>query len=228
MPHEPRAILFDLDDTLYPLRRFVLSGFRAVARYLAITHGVGERETFARLVHASRQHRGRELQACLRRLGLSDTLVAALVDVIRRHEPELRLPRASAEALAALRPSWRIGIVTNGFPDIQTRKIRALGLDDAVDTVVYATAWGSGGGKPEREPFVEALHQLGVEPARAVFVGDDARCDLFGASRVGMRTIYVAGAAGTACYADAQVKSLAEVPAVAESLVEPEWVPHVA
>ena len=30
-----RAIVFDLDDTLYPERDYVLSGFRAIARWAA-------------------------------------------------------------------------------------------------------------------------------------------------------------------------------------------------
>ena len=37
---ERRAILFDLDDTLYSYRAFVRSGFRAVACQLAVERGL--------------------------------------------------------------------------------------------------------------------------------------------------------------------------------------------
>ena len=33
MPRDTRAVLFDLDDTLYPQRRFILSGFAVVANH---------------------------------------------------------------------------------------------------------------------------------------------------------------------------------------------------
>ena len=37
MPPERRAVVFDLDDTIYPYRRFKLSGFAEVARHLERT-----------------------------------------------------------------------------------------------------------------------------------------------------------------------------------------------
>ncbi|MCC7416256.1 MAG: HAD family hydrolase [Acidobacteria bacterium] len=220
MPREPRAILFDLDDTLYPLRQFVLSGFREVARHLAEATGRDERPFYLALARASRRGRGRELQACVRRFGLPVDLVPGLIDVIRGHRPSLRLPSASAHALRALRPGWRIAIVTNGVPEIQARKIVALGLGAAVDTVVFATACGTGAGKPAREPFLEALHRLDVPASRAVFVGDDGRCDLLGAVRAGLRAIHLTRTGVTSPWADAGVRSIAAVPFVASTLIE--------
>ena len=44
-----KAILFDLDDTLYLERDFVKSGFRAVAWWLQQENGLPEKETFTRL-----------------------------------------------------------------------------------------------------------------------------------------------------------------------------------
>jgi len=232
MRPDRRAVIFDLDDTLYPLRRFVLSGFAAAARHLERARGLDGRAVFAELSRAMRTHRGHELQVLAHRRRLPPSIVPDLVTVIRGHQPRLRLPRQTAYALGALRRGWQLGIVTNGFPDIQARKVRALGLDLAVDTVVYASEHGSGAGKPDREPFLEALARLGVAPDRAVFVGDDERCDLFGAGRIGMFTVYLGGwrrrpVLPRACCADAMVASLADVPDVAKQLVDERW-KHVA
>jgi FMN phosphatase YigB (HAD superfamily) len=61
-----RAVIFDMDDTLYPYRQYRLSGFRAVAAHLERTLGVDRRIAYARLLCASRSGgRGRELQTCL-------------------------------------------------------------------------------------------------------------------------------------------------------------------
>ena len=218
MQRDARAIMFDLDDTLYPIRRFVLSGFAAVARHLEHTRGIDRRQAFRVLIGARRSQRGRELQICQSHFDLAPAVIPALVDVIRAHTPSLRLPRETREVLARVRHNWRIGIVTNGMSHVQARKIQALGLDTLVDTIVYATDLGTG--KPDPVPFLEAALRLNVQPSQSVFVGDDPRCDIEGAARVGMRTIHLDR--GTSNYdvdADATVMSLAEVPEIAERLV---------
>src|SRR5690606_35646828 len=141
-----RAVVFDLDDTLYPYRAFVLSGFAAVAADLEASDTIGRADVFRRLVDASaRPDAGREIQACLAALGLPDSIAPELVARLRDHTPTLTLSRCARRALDDLRAAnWRIGILTNGPSDIQTRKIAALGLAARVDAVVYATSTGTG------------------------------------------------------------------------------------
>ena len=91
---------------------------------------------------------------------------------------------------AATRRSWGVAIVTNGLPSVQRLKVQALGLESPVDTVVYASEHGTGAGKPDREPFREALRRLGSRPSQAIFVGDNPDTDIAGASLCGLRTIY--------------------------------------
>jgi len=225
MSRRPKAVIFDLDDTLYRERRFILSGFRAVARTMA-----AEREEDASLFFASlltslrRGDRATALQALCASQGWPSSTVSALVDVIRTHRPALRLPLTSEYVLEQLRPAWRLGVVTNGPAQIQRRKVRALGVGDYVDTVVFATEHGSGRGKPDPEPFLIACARLGVEPGRCVFVGDDPVCDIQGARQVGMRTIRVTHGHGPMSASerrasDAVVRSVAEVPRLAEALL---------
>ncbi|MGE0463962.1 MAG: HAD family hydrolase [Vicinamibacterales bacterium] len=224
MRHEPRAVLFDLDDTLYPHRRFVLSGFAEVAAHVERHWGVEACRAFALLSRATRIVRGRELQALAQHFDLPAWLVPQLVEIIRAHEPRLRLPRASARVLHALRDGWRMGVVTNGPPDIQARKVTALGLQPLVDTVVYAHATGRGLGKPDRAPFLEAVRRLGVRMARTVFVGDDPVADIGGARQAGMLAVQVrrrdGGEGKAACAADAVIESLEEVPSAALGLLD--------
>ena len=224
MPRNARALLLDLDDTLYPLLRYRLSGFAAVARHLARAHGVDEAQAF-RLLSTTMQgpQSGRELNVLLDRFQL-DMPVASLVRVIRGHEPVLRLPQATQATLTLLRASWSLAVVTNGIPAIQKAKVVALGLDALVDTVVYANEHGSGEGKPEREPFLEALRRLDVQPARAVAVGDDEFADVFGAARCGLHTVqsreWRRGPFGpVSICADAVISRFADLPVVAECLL---------
>jgi putative hydrolase of the HAD superfamily len=234
MRHEARALIFDLDDTLYPLEDFVRSGFAAVARRLEDVWQIDRREALAFIMQAaSGSARGRELQACATHFDLPHAIVPELVDVIRNHVPSIALPVGSRVVLEAVRPDWRLGIVTNGMPDLQARKVRALGIEPLVDCIVYANAVGDGRGKPGREPFLAAADHLGVRLERAVFVGNDEVCDVFGARRAGMSTIHLAPGSVIASrcghVADATAGSLAEVPALAAQLVTGDsWSAYVA
>ena len=227
-----RAILFDLDDTLYPLDRFVLSGFQAVAAVCEARWNVPRQAALDVLTSAFVRVRGRELQVLAEHFRLELGAVPVLVDVIRTHVPDLHAPELAVSVLRTLAAGWKVGIVTNGRPDIQRRKMLALGLARAVDTVVYANEHGSGVGKPEAAPFLAACRALGVAPAATVFVGDDPVTDIAGAHAVGMKTIWLPSrldaAPPAAAIADVLVASLADVPAAAARLILPDWRAHVA
>lgn len=224
MPRRPRAMLLDLDDTLYPIERFRLSGFAAVARHVASAGLLDARTAFRALVSASRgAERGRELDRLITAFQLPLTVIG-LRRVIRAHEPVLRLPRATRHTLRRLRHTWRLAIVTNGMPAIQERKVAALGVDRFVHTVVYAAEHGLGEGKPDTAAFLEALRRLDVSPSRAIAVGDDEFADVFGATRCGVHAIQTRQwkkrpASPVAICADAIVRRFADVPDVAERLL---------
>jgi len=222
---ETRAILFDLDDTLYPYQAFVKSGFRALARQLAAEPGLPARAVLRVLRRAlAGEAHGREVQALCAYFNRPQTLVPALVATLRDHQPTLRLPRESAATLRALRGSWRISILTNGSPAIQRRKIAALGVADLVDAVMCAAECGSAEGKPAPAVFQTALRRLQADAERTVFVGDDLTADIGGARAVGMQTIHItaarsAGPDGGNCACGPHAQRLGAVPSLAERLV---------
>ena len=102
-PPVPAAVLFDLDDTLYPERAFVDGGFQAVGQLLAGPSGRSAAWLVERLwaLH-DRDGRGRLFDALIAELGLDDVdgaLAAACVLVYRTHvvrlEPVPRRDRAA-------------------------------------------------------------------------------------------------------------------------------------
>lgn len=220
------GLIFDLDETLYPERQFIRSGFCAVAERVERRHGVPAAASLATLLGSLRRgNRAEALQALCAAHGLPASLVPELVDVIRAHAPSLRLPQESREALVTARArGWRLGVLTNGMPAVQMRKIAALGLSALVDEIVYAQDWGSGRGKPEPEPFEVVMERMRVRPEASVFVGDDPWCDIFGARRARLRTLLVCRTPSQlnrarACQADGVVRSIDEVPDAAAGLV---------
>lgn len=216
-----RAVIFDLDETLYPERRFALSGMAAVAADVHRRHRVPRRVAFNLMLDALRHgRRAFLLQALCASCGVPESEIPRLVRLIRTHWPSLRLPASSRAVLKALRADWRLGVLTNGMPAIQERKIAALGVRSLVDAVIYACEQGGGGGKPDPAVFQAMCDRLRVHPAHAIFVGDDPWCDIAGAKRFGMRTIrirrgiHARAAVAPDNEADAVVSGIAAVPGI--------------
>lgn len=224
---EPTAVIFDLDDTLYPERRFALSGYAAVAVAVSSETGIPARVVYRFLTRRFRTH-GREglFQALCAAFALPPADVPRLVDIIRTHPPRLRLPQLSRDVLVTLRArGHRLAVLTNGLPSIQRAKIAVLGLAPLVDAVIYAQEHAPDG-KPARVCFAVTLRRLGVDAGRSVFVGDHPEKDIAGAAAAGICAIWLPGrrTGPPPRLADAVASSLADVPAMVARALE---VPHV-
>jgi putative hydrolase of the HAD superfamily len=222
--HAQRGLILDLDDTLYPHERFVRSGFAAVARHLAATHGVSAEMAFGVLARAREAGRhGHELQILCDRFALPRDLAPALLEVYRRHMPSIWLHHGVAEVLQQLRAAgWRLGVLTNGLPSVQFRKVAALGLSLLVDEIVYAEEYAPGG-KPAPAAFRAVLRSLDLAPENCIVVGDDPLRDVRGARALGMRTIRVARpdvAVTAGDDADMVIDTLASLPVAAAGLLD--------
>jgi putative hydrolase of the HAD superfamily len=221
-----RAIVFDLDDTLYPYRMFVRSGLRTVAERLAKEAAIGKQEMSRHIAEVlATSERGQELQALCARLALEPSLMPALVDMVRAHAPSIRLPRESRHVLMLVRRSWRVGILTNGTPAVQRRKIAALGVEALVDEIVVAEEIGAGAAKPSRRAFDTVLARLGGRAGETVFVGDDLKVDIRGALAAGLKAIHLDRAIRRGqrrCKSNdcgIHAARIGDVPAMAEQLV---------
>jgi putative hydrolase of the HAD superfamily len=188
------AVLFDLDDTLYVEGDFFRGGFREVARTLAATGKPGEAESIVRELEAIHFGEGRDqvFDKLAQRRALPRESVPGLVHLFRIHSPRIRLLSEVPALLARLRgKGYRLGCVTDGWPDVQRRKVEALGLAPLLDTVVYTGDYGPRRGKPDPFGFVACCARLGVGTGSAVHVGDHPERDVRGARRAGMVSVRV-------------------------------------
>ncbi len=83
----------------------------------------------------------------------------------------------------------KLGIVTNGFTTMQSRKIRHHGLDRQVDFVLISEE--AGAYKPDRALFDLALARAGVAAQQALFVGDTPSADIEGACNAGLHAVLI-------------------------------------
>ena len=85
-----KALILDLDDTLYDESTYVTSGLQAVARYMAEQYAANEDELFALMqADIAKNGRGTAFNAALRSIELNDSehVVSQLLAVYREHQP---------------------------------------------------------------------------------------------------------------------------------------------
>lgn len=189
-----RAVLFDLDNTLYPEIEFVKSGFRAVARHLSHRYGLDENKLCARMWDIMEGNgRGAVFNILLSEIGLySEDRVRLLVYLYRSHRPALRLYDDVRPAITCLRDrGLLVGVVTDGLASVQRHKVAVLGLEELFDVIVCSDEIAKDCWKPSPTPFRVALEVLDVTPRDAAYVGDDPAKDFIGANALGMLTIQI-------------------------------------
>ena len=187
-----RAVLFDLDDTLYPELEFVESGFKAVSNYLGSRFSLDEKALLMRIKEIfHRDGRGKIFDTLLRDFGMDrEEEIRLLVYIYRSHKPTLHAFPDSLPLIHRLKENGnRLGIITDGMASVQRRKISALGFAELFDAIVYTDELGKEYWKPSVVPYKVALNLLMIEPSEATYVGNDLSKDFQGANSLGMQTI---------------------------------------
>ncbi len=188
------AVLLDLDDTLYPESEFVRGGFHAAAKLLANRLSRDADELFGLLLNQFQCGvRGSVFDAVLFELNVprDPHLIDELVQTYRSHEPQLTLFPDAEWLLPMLWPCYGLGILTDGPAEVQRRKVKALGLQQRVEAIVYSDDFGREQWKPSSIPYLELLRRLHAEPSHAVYVGDNPKKDFVGARRLGLQTVRI-------------------------------------
>lgn len=156
-------------------------------------HFHGEDDYLRHLREWVPQFRKEIWQRALREQGIDDSeLAARLGEFFRKRRRELQdhLPGAE-EVLRHLRSAGiRIGLLTNGAPDLQREKIETSGLGMYFDAAVVSGEIGTG--KPEPVIFHHLLQKLQAEAASSLMVGNSLARDIMGGKRAGLHTCWLA------------------------------------
>ncbi len=192
-----KAVIFDLDDTLYPERDYVRSGYRAVGEWAEQRLKLSQVIVRAQLQALfDGGFRGDAFQWWLSEQGLSESLLPEMVKIFREHEPQITAFPETEEVLETLKPRYRLGLVTEGRRAAQEAKIRVLGLDRWISAVVILGEDDRADWKPSRKPFDRILGMLSIAGGEAAYVGDNPQKDFRGARAAGLRTIRIRRAEG--------------------------------
>ncbi len=94
----------------------------------------------------------------------------------------------SLEILKYLKGRYRLHIITNGFEDVQNRKLRNSRIDSYFTEVVNSDR--AGAKKPHPQIFRTALEAAGISPGAGVMIGDSLEADIQGARAVGLQAVH--------------------------------------
>lgn len=96
----------------------------------------------------------------------------------------------SFRVLDELKGKYKLLLLTNGSPDLQNTKLTITNeLVPYFDQIVISGAFGRG--KPDATIFEHALSLMSLNNDEAIMVGDNLMTDILGASRVGMRSVWI-------------------------------------
>lgn len=189
-----QVIVFDLDDTLYLERDYVASGFVATGDWLEQTRGLRDfGETAWRLFEAG--VRGNTFDAALAELGqpADAKLVAELVYTYRSHAPRIALQRDAAAFLARPPAGHALALLSDGFLQSQSNKVRALELEQrGIWPVILTDRWGRQFWKPHLRGFEVIALSHEVPAAACTYVADNPAKDFVAPRQLGWRTVQIA------------------------------------
>ena len=120
---------------------------------------------------------------------IDDELIDTLSDQYIEHLSSFNhLIPETVDVLEYLRPNYRLHIITNGFREIQEKKLKRANIAGYFDQVVNSEM--AGVKKPNPRIFQLALQMANVSPDNSLMIGDNIEADILGAKAVGFNAIH--------------------------------------
>lgn len=98
------------------------------------------------------------------------------------------LVTGAIELLEYLRPKYAMYILSNGFKELQSRKMRTAGIDSYFDGLILSEDIGVN--KPGRALYEHATQISGARLDESLMIGDMFDTDILGAANIGMDSLY--------------------------------------
>lgn len=202
-----KHIFFDLDNTLWDFdRSSVLAFDKIYDLFHLIDYGIQSADDFhatyfsynARLWEQYRQGtidkdflKIERFRLPLKDYGIyDDKLARELGESYTDYAARLvALVPNTIETLSYLKnKGYKIHLITNGFLEVQTIKLKASGLDNFIDVSIVSEEIGFK--KPDHRIFHRAIEKVGGLTENCVMIGDDLAVDIIPAREIGMFHIY--------------------------------------
>jgi putative hydrolase of the HAD superfamily len=211
-----KGILFDLYGTLIDIEtdESLEEIYRGIGHFLTY-HGINlrrweVRDRYYAIMKEQRAARGEEFpeidvdaiwSTLLERQGMGESparreLARVLAQMYRGiSRKRLRLYPEVRRVLDELRLTYNMALVSDAQPCYALPEMQVVGLDGYFDPIIISANYGFR--KPDARLMRKALDAMKLAPTEVVCVGNDMYRDIFGAQRLGIKTILVDSNQGT-------------------------------
>ena len=198
-----KDIFFDLDHTLWDFDKNSMLAFKRVFKKFKITI---EFDAFLKIYEPikieywKKYREDKVSKENLRRGRLIDSFnyfdliystekIDEIADAYIQELPfDNHLFEGAVEILDYLILKYKLHIITNGFEEVQHKKLKNSGIDHYFSTVTTSEEVGLK--KPNPKVFLTALNKANSIPTQSVMIGDSLEADILGANNIGMQTIF--------------------------------------
>ncbi len=194
-----KAVVLDLDDTLWPIAPVIDRAERALAAWIrqhaplvAAQWDINTLKLLrASLVAANPAlkndvmglRRG-TIAAAFADAGASAQQAGEAFDYFHAQRQKVEFYPDALPALERLATRYRLGVISNGFADVH-----AIGIGDRFDSVVSAHEVGAA--KPDPRIFAACIERMGLPPQAMIYVGDDPANDVIAPRAAGLNAAWI-------------------------------------
>tara|TARA_R110000787_G_scaffold279936_1_gene390348 strand:- start:15824 stop:16516 length:693 start_codon:yes stop_codon:yes gene_type:complete len=198
-----KDVFFDLDHTLWDFDKNSMLAFKRVFKQFEIDI---EFESFIKiyepinLEYWKNYREEKVTKEVLRRGRLIDSFkmfnieysnltIDKLADAYIEELPlDNHLFDGTLQILDYLTEKYQLHIITNGFEEVQYKKLKNSGIFHYFATITTSEEIGLK--KPNPLVFLKAIEKASTSPNNSVMIGDSFEADILGAKNIGMETIF--------------------------------------
>lgn len=200
-----KHIFFDLDRTLWDFEANALDTFKELYQKYQLNTCCPDFETFHSIYRTINRELWQDYRdgkieknvlkyqrfyLTLKQFGKDDISLARKLgeDYVTLSGEKTKLFPYTHEILSYLKKKYNLYIITNGFEEVQYKKINNCNLESYFQKVI--TSEKAGVQKPHQKIFQYALSVTGANKEESIMIGDDLEGDIRGAKDFGMDQVY--------------------------------------
>lgn len=181
------GVIFDLDDTLYSEKKYVQSGYKAIAKEFPNVENME-----AKLWDVFR-HGGQAIDEVLKAENIfTEVNKFKALKIYRFHKPEITLYSGTFEMIERIKKKGKkTGIITDGRSEGQHAKLKVLHIVNLVDEIIITDELGGPEfRKPNERAFRLMQERFNIPFNAMAYIGDNKKKDFTASESLGMSSIY--------------------------------------
>ncbi|MED4400908.1 HAD family hydrolase [Metabacillus fastidiosus] len=187
-----KAIVFDMDDTLYDEKDYVQSGLTVLDNWVKFKFKVnGFYETAMTLFEAGERESLFNKTFELLKIRADKKTMNEMLNRYRAHIPQIKLFDDVNWVLSNLTKEIKVGLLSDGHIEQQANKVRALRIRGRFHSIILSDRFGRQNWKPSSVPYEHMCMALEVSHYDCLYIGSNVSKDFITAKRLGWKTVHI-------------------------------------